>query len=245
MKQLQQKGFSAIEVIIVIVLLGLLGSAGWLFIHKQNESKTTASKTSSSSKSDAKKDQQSTTKTPSDFQSFSDTTHGFMFAYPKAWGDFKPQTDSTIGHFTDVTSDLSLSFGTSSKLSGRMWTSAAPTSSTGKYGATLQPTKQNNSYTWKVIEVNPANTTNKVGDNYAVKTFKNAHDITIYDFQWSDEGTTYAAWEFVAGGEFYRLTLPGFLTVDTATGDPAQVFQADLSQYNKLALQIANTIQVN
>lgn len=245
MKQLQQKGFSAVEVIIVIVILGLLGSAGWLFVHK-SEDKTAGRKTSDgSTKSEPKTDQQTIAKIPSDFQSFSDTTHGFMFAYPKAWGDFKPQTDSTIGHFIDVTSDLSLSFGTSSKLSGRMWTSAAPTSSTGKYGATLQPAKQNNSYTWKVIEANPANTTNKVGDNYVVKTFKNAHNITIYDFQWSDEGTTYAAWEFVAGDEFYRLTLPGFLTVDTATGDPAQASQADLSQYNKLALQIANTIQVN
>lgn len=239
MKQLQQKGFSAIEVIIVIVILGLLGGAGWLFIHKQNEDKTN-SKTTKTSKSTTKTSQESTFEVPADFKTYTSIDGDYQISYPGTWGTLASTDGATIA--TSMIDNLRI--GSSSQLDGHLTIAQVSSVVTKKYGATIKPVKDNSSYIWKVVEVNPADETDKVGDTYPVKSFKNAHNVTMYDFQYQDEDSIHKSYVLRVGNSFYQISLPSFWTADATTGDPTSISHSDLDQFIRTAKNIANSIQL-
>lgn len=95
-----------------------------------------------------------------------------------------------------------------------------------------------------MTDVNPANEDFTAGDLYPAKLFKNASGVTVYSFEWADEGATHATWVFKAHDKYVTVALPSFWTYDAASGGPAPILQSDLDLYHTLAKKIADTIQV-
>lgn len=89
-----QKGFSIVEILIVIVVVGLLGAVGWL-VYDRQKSKT--SDTSNTQTSTAQKTEvtQKTISIPSDWQWFTSKDNATKFAYPKSWGNLVEKTEAT------------------------------------------------------------------------------------------------------------------------------------------------------
>ncbi len=89
MKQ-NQKGFSVVEILIVIVVVGLLGTVGWLVYDRQSSHKQALTDKTTPSSNDTKKPTTpaTTTETPktdpyADWQSYSG--RGFVVKYPAKW----------------------------------------------------------------------------------------------------------------------------------------------------------------
>ncbi len=83
MKKLNQKGFSAVEVVIVVVVLGLIGGLGW-YIKEHRTDKKTQSTTQTSSNSPTSAPQAS--KDPYEgWKTYSDDPNGITFKYPADW----------------------------------------------------------------------------------------------------------------------------------------------------------------
>lgn len=90
MKKLGQKGFGAVEILIVIVVVGLLGAVGWLVYSRQN-TKQDANKPTQTSESkpdtitDEAKNTETTTKTPDPTEGWKTVTNDkyhFSYKYP-------------------------------------------------------------------------------------------------------------------------------------------------------------------
>lgn len=97
MKKLNnQTGFSAVEALLILVIVGILGFTGWFVYHSQNvankdyTSQASTSQTPTTKKSDTSSNAK--TKAMATWATFSDATVGLTFKYPSDWGQAKLQT---------------------------------------------------------------------------------------------------------------------------------------------------------
>jgi hypothetical protein len=84
--QKSQNGFGAVETLVVLLIIGLIGFAGWAVFSKDSDAKneTVTQKSSQSSKAEID--------IPDDWQQFVSKDKTVKFAYPKAWGVLNEQT---------------------------------------------------------------------------------------------------------------------------------------------------------
>lgn len=236
-----QRGFSTIEALLIIVVLGLIGFAGWFMWQKNNDNKTSDKQTKSSQK-ESPKETKKTFTVPEGYMTYTNEEFGFSFAYPQEWGKLSPPSDSNFGYslMSKYIGDEPLG---TSRLQGWFGIDMAKTDSftlsTGKYGASVAPTKVDGKYIWKVTRVNPANTTDKVGDTYPIKTTTGASGTTIYDSSSVDEGAHHSTWAFEAKGMFITVDLPAILH-----GEMDAVPAENLSKYNAIAKNIQDSVVV-
>ncbi|MDB5185571.1 MAG: hypothetical protein JWL85_94 [Candidatus Saccharibacteria bacterium] len=87
-----QKGFSVVEVLVVIVVVGLLGVVGWLVYDRQNNKPVAESVSQRKDQVTASNKQEEIT-IPSDWQWFTSKDKSTKFAYPKAWGNLVEKID--------------------------------------------------------------------------------------------------------------------------------------------------------
>lgn len=103
-RKMNQRGFAAIEVVGILVLIGIVGFVGWrVYDASQNSGKSYDSASQSDPSLTTKKksstitpppaDQPSPYKVPDGYTEYKNTTLGFKFAYPKSWGTAKLQSD--------------------------------------------------------------------------------------------------------------------------------------------------------
>lgn len=81
-----QKGFGALEVLVVILIVGLIGTLGWLLYDRQvnKNSSQTIFETSKSKKEDG--DKPATETLPAGYVSYKNSELGIKFNYPESWG---------------------------------------------------------------------------------------------------------------------------------------------------------------
>lgn len=91
-----EKGFSPVEILLILVIVGLTGFVGWYVLQSKNKASTSSKNTQISTKSPSPGITQDS-KIPNDFVAFSNSDIGISFAYPKTWGDAKlgPSPEST------------------------------------------------------------------------------------------------------------------------------------------------------
>jgi hypothetical protein len=238
-----QKGFSAVEGLLIFVVVGLIGFVGWYVWHSKNSTKNSSTTSSTTSTQPTTKDttpKKEEFKLPEGYISYKSSSPGFSMAYPKDWGDLAAPTDSNLG-YTAATKYIDNKTIGDSWLQGYFGYSLSDKStfkiSTKKYGATVAPTKSGSGYTWKVVEVNPADTTDKVGDTYTVKTLTSTSGVTLYDFSWQDEGATHSTFVFEANNKFVTVSLPAILRqfMDTVSAK-------DMDLYNTIAKNIQSSV---
>lgn len=81
----QEQGFSAIEVIIILVIAGIIGFAGW-FVYNRSQSKETSNTASPSTATSATATTAPVAVDPyADWQAYTMTSTDISFKYPKAW----------------------------------------------------------------------------------------------------------------------------------------------------------------
>lgn len=88
-----EKGFSVVEILIVIVVVGLLGAVGWLVYGKQksqqDSNKTEATQPTATERTD---ESQQKLQIPEGFAEYRSDELGLRFIYPKEWGN--PETSN-------------------------------------------------------------------------------------------------------------------------------------------------------
>lgn len=98
-----QSGFSAVELLILLVVIGLIGGAGWYVWQsksKNSSSNNTQTTQNEASKQNSEADNTKTADETANWKSY--TRYGVTFKYPTEWG-FKAN-DNTQSTSTDLTS---------------------------------------------------------------------------------------------------------------------------------------------
>src|SRR6266705_3345452 len=90
-------GFSAVEALLILVVIGILGFTGWFVYHSQkvankDYSSQSSVQTSTTKKTIALSASSAKTKAMATWSDFSNTTIGLKFRYPSDWGQVKFET---------------------------------------------------------------------------------------------------------------------------------------------------------
>jgi len=88
-----EKGFSVVELLIVVVVVGLIGAVGWLVYNRQNN-KPDSPQASQQSNEAATSSKPNAIIIPSDWQWFTSKDNSTKFAYPKSWGNLVEKTEA-------------------------------------------------------------------------------------------------------------------------------------------------------
>jgi Tfp pilus assembly protein PilV len=88
-------GFSAVEALLILIIVGILGFTGWFVYHSQRaanknyDSQPSTTQASTTKNSDAPSATNAKTKAMATWSEFSNTTVGLKFKYPSQWGQAK------------------------------------------------------------------------------------------------------------------------------------------------------------
>jgi len=232
----RQSGFSAIEVLSVVIIIFVIGAVGVLLATRSNKK--------NAQKTDTTNQQSSTVTAPTakDYTTYTNAVLGFSLAYPKDWGTVTVD-NATAAPATGSTPDLrnakkypfyfgSLNFTITPKASFQL---------TGqKNGATYVPVLKNsyNYYVWKVVSVNAADRTDKIGDIYSAPVVTSTAGVQLYDFNWNDGNNNIKRWAFETKAGFVSLSLPAFGYQDK------QPSAADAAVQQSIADTISKSIQL-
>jgi type II secretory pathway pseudopilin PulG len=205
-----QSGFSVIEALVILVVIAIVGGIV-LVIALRNQAKV-ANKEANTTQ------QQTTAQAPrsKDYTTYTNAALGFSFAYPKDWGVITPTGDGTMPPVIGSTPDLKANKNYPFYQGALTYTIAtrANYSITGqKKGATYVPVLKNstyNNYVWKVISVNPADITDKIGDIYNAPVVTSDAGVQLYDFNYNDSNLNTIRWAFETKAGFVTLSLPAF-----------------------------------
>lgn len=86
MKKLNTKGFTALEIILILVVVGLLAGATTYFLKHQKKDDKPAANTTSQTQTNTKPEETKATPDPTaDWVSYTSTTGKFTLKYPKTW----------------------------------------------------------------------------------------------------------------------------------------------------------------
>lgn len=77
-----QKGFSVVEILIVIVVVGLIGTVGW-FVYGSQKNRTSNVSTNTQTNQEPSNQEN----VLSEFIEYENEEFGFEFSYPKSWGE--------------------------------------------------------------------------------------------------------------------------------------------------------------
>ena len=83
--KINQKGFSVVEILIVIVVVGLLGAVGWLVYDRQKDKPSDNTAATSTTKTSATPQTSETVDPYKDWQSYCDTRAKSCLKYPQGW----------------------------------------------------------------------------------------------------------------------------------------------------------------
>lgn len=93
-----QKGFSALLLIIIVIIIGLMSGIGWLIWERVQSSKVITVKTDQTTTN--KQNNPSNNNIPDGYVEYKNQDYKIKFAYPKQWGNVSTQVDSEQSHLT-------------------------------------------------------------------------------------------------------------------------------------------------
>lgn len=260
----------ALLITLLVVLLGLVGvglaadseliklpfDLPFDFIKKSQPSEEPTAPVNSSSQNNENKPDETTKAeeyiVPEGYLVYENKDLGFKFAYPKEYGTFTEQSTysgtsvselaGVSTYFESATPSAQTTPGTDGNFGLFNYDSATQAIIARKYSATVRLENDK----WIVVEVNPADTVNQVGQEYKgldgkAVTASDKNGIETYSFERTDEGCMHYALVFVSNNKLNELTLPKFCdgvsysTVENPT-------PADKAPYNTMYQNVLNSI---
>jgi type II secretory pathway pseudopilin PulG len=209
-----QAGFSAIELIVVLVVVVGVGLAGWYVWSSRNKKADTANttaKTTTASQADSKTKQVPYI-VPAGYISFKDASLGFSLSYPSVFGEFGDQKTEYGTNYRATSASTAYGEGISSNFNLYIYDSAGYAINSRKYGPRIS--LQNGK--WIVTEANDADVShNKVGGEYKdfdgkTLSAQSNEGLSVYTLIGGDEGVERDSLAFVAKNKMYVLQLPQF-----------------------------------
>lgn len=234
-------GFSALHFLLVLVIFGIIGAAGWWVYNAQQEANATldAATKSSTPAPSQKTAKPVAAKIPAGYLEYKNKEQGFSFAYPAQWGELKEtqtlgaiarlQTPSKpyIGAAAEAKDKTELTLHVNTEDDARIETSYN--------GAIVKPSISSSGVQWLVVA--PKNDKKlMVGDLYPTdETYaatKNKQGVEVYSFKLTDDKNDWQTLAFQVKDKFVTLSLPKAASTD-----------ANESDYGKTTQQIAGTVQ--
>lgn len=211
-----QNGFSAVEVVIVVLAVGLLGFGGWYVLYKNKSKETTGTSMSVTQKdATAEAKVEESYDIPVGYTLYENKEIGFKFVYPEEWG--KLTTKNSSGRALDLegalipTSDprypTSLIVFSDKKSTFKMM---------GRYRApVLSPSLEANKIVWKVAESSEyfGITAGEVYERQP-QVVRDSKGVTVYDFPAGHASAEWTSWAFAVGDYFVGIGLPQFNSMD-------------------------------
>jgi hypothetical protein len=235
MKRLNENGFSAVEIVLIIAVIGLVGVSGWLFVDRQKDK---PSDSTTSSQPENNKSTESTTKTPgptfnplpNGWVEYKNNEKGFRFGYPGEWGTLKGSPLSTDDYKDD-----------SKNLQGRVIAEVSAKANysviASKYGATVKPSSDGK--VWVVSEENPAAVDGyKVGDTYKTKDIK-VNGGTVIDLTIRDEDCTLPRYLLTLKDSYVLVSIP-----ELCPANFVAISSANQNAYTKLTADFISSLTV-
>lgn len=225
-----QQGFSVVESLLILVVVGIIGFVGWYVWqakNKTNKSPDTANQISTPA-------EPIFNKLPSGWLEYKSDENGLRLGYPSEWGAL----DKTTLHTPDYQDNTK-------NLQGRLIVMLSKkdgfTVVARKYGATIKPSSDGKS--WIVSEENPANVDNyKVGNTYKTKEQK-VNGGTVIDLSFDDEDCTQTQWLLELKNSYTVVTIPELCAGFNGTERTA-VSDTNKQRYAKLITDFLSTITV-
>lgn len=112
-----QKGFTVLEIVLILALIGVIGFAGWNWYVANQESEPAESREEVTDSAD-EEDEEEVYTVPEGWTEYANSDLGFAFAYPEEWGQVKVSKESMAEDpksFQGNFSNSDVSFGISAK----------------------------------------------------------------------------------------------------------------------------------
>ncbi len=234
-----QKGFSIIEIVLVIAVVGLLGTVGLLVYKGHKKTTTPASVAKTSTPAAATPTGPVFATLPSGWIEYKNEANGFRMGYPKEWGVISKvdaETQSTPA-YRDNTKNLQ----------GKMVLITSKkegfTVSAAKYGATIKPSADGTS--WIVASENPAAADKyKVGDTYKTTTFK-VNGGTVININVTDEDCTLPHWLVTTKTAYIQVLLPELCPLPATPGAMDRTLSdANQKAFDQMMANVQKTITI-
>ncbi len=106
-----QRGFTAIEIILVAITVAVLGLAGWV-LYQNNYGTTEVADTNQEQKQKTETEKEKSN-TPEGWTEYRDKELGFSFAYPQEWGEIQVKEDTGSSgkrYFASFSNNSTVSF---------------------------------------------------------------------------------------------------------------------------------------
>ncbi|HSX33695.1 MAG TPA: hypothetical protein VLF91_05170 [Candidatus Saccharimonadales bacterium] len=238
-----QDGFSALEGILVLLIVVILAAGGW-YVWKKQAHTTMPAKSQTATVTKATQPP----KAPAGYITYENKDLGFAFSYPKEYGAF------TVTSSTDPIAALYMTSGTPS-------TNYAPgiggnfsivqlkpgqlELGTRKYSVEVTLTNGK----WITTgEINPADTTNVDGQEYrdfitkqTIQAREAVGGLTVYHFVSGDEGSYNDRFVFLAKGKLTVINLPGFGEEDQNNFGTGKLYDKTAA-YDPLVQKVGDSI---
>ena len=210
--QQNQSGFSITHFLLVLLIIGALGFAGWRVYEARQEDNSPKKNSNDSTTQKEEPAEKEIYTVPDGYVIYENKEIGFKFAYPEQWGKLTPNTESEYdldveGPEIPLTSDglnTSLRVFAAKVDSFRM--------SVRYKGRVIQrPEATGGTYVWKVAEAIDLPDV-KVGEPYEFqpKVAFQLDGLVVYDF-WTGHATaTWHSWAFAVGDYFVGIEAPGY-----------------------------------
>lgn len=226
-----QDGFSIVEGLLLLVIVGLIGFIGWYVWHaKQNTDKNLKVSDSSTPIKPGTAIKPVFSKLPTDFNEYKNDTYGLRMGYPSVAGTMV----ENMGTGTIFQASTPRLYDADKNLDGgyqlRIYDKNTFTFDTAKYGATIKPEGNK----WVITAVNPADTEYKVGDQYKM-TQKKINGGVAYEFTDNEEGYPTVQWIIELGKGYVVVAIPRLTTHDIMTND---VTPANRQAYAELKSEV-------
>lgn len=245
MKKLNKKGFGAVEMLLIILLLGLIGGVGW-YVWKQRSDKQTSSTTAPTTLNAptvTKTTEKKAYKVPDGYVVYENKELGFKFVYPKEYGEISKSTpdDSAMAlSYSSAEPKPKYDEGVSGKITVNVAKSSSQSINTYKYG----PEVKIQDGKLIVASTNPADERNKVGsefvnlDKSTVGPQTNG-DLRIFLLHGNDEDVSTKTYVFLSNEKLIKIELPTYY----GGYKPAGEKQNDPQKTNLMRKNILDSIQ--
>jgi hypothetical protein len=207
-----QNGFSAVEGLLFLVIIGIVIGTGWYVWRTKNSAENSLNNANSSSVQKFAKASTPSSQLPEDWIEYKNDELGFRFGYPKTWGDLKESDKGALllNLYTDEYRSAD------QNVDGRINLTAKSkdtyTLSPQKYSVTIKPKGDK----WEVVDVNPASTdAYKVGDTYNLLGKTEVKGGIVYLLTPQDEGCTMDMYILVLKNSFAQLSVPALCSQET------------------------------
>lgn len=254
-----QKGFSVIHILLVAVMIGIVGFAGWYVYDSQQKTDKSLNQANNQEITDIKKTEQQKTSDfvlPADWQWYENKELGFKFAYPKDYGNIGARDlkkEFPLNDFPDIQSAYrseepksEFAPGTSGTIGMEIYRKDLLEKNSIKYGPTVKLVNDK----WIVSNVSNSDLQSqyKTGEEYKHPSnnkplpVTNNFGLKIYTFESCDEGTCIIELVFFNKNQLVSIYLPSF---DTGLGlgeGPAEPNNRTL--FNELHKQILKSVSL-